>query len=150
MKSMPTLAVSTMLPSVRNMPLPSYAGNASVRSSRTRTNPGSPPLVGARGLTVAVHGGQEHHVPRLDELRRARIDDVVDEELIDAVGNPPTVEGVLKPALRSCVVHALTVRLVGRLGTGAGPRRTGPSAAIAVILAGGARWSGGHAYRPGR
>src|SRR5687767_15340373 len=38
-----------MLPSDRNMPLPSYDGKAIVRRSRQRTKPGRPPLYDTSG-----------------------------------------------------------------------------------------------------
>ena len=44
MNSMPTLGFASTLPIERYMPFLSKFGNATVCSSTTRTNPGSPPL----------------------------------------------------------------------------------------------------------
>src|SRR2546429_75763 len=55
-------------------------------------------LVRALRLAVLVDGGDEEHVARLDERAIAVVDAVMDDPLLDPVGEPARVEAVLKLA----------------------------------------------------
>src|SRR5205085_9460282 len=62
-------------------------------------------LVRARRHAVLVAGGQEEHVPSLDEGAVALADGVGDQPLLDAVGQAAGVEQVLQLAA-ALVEHA--------------------------------------------
>src|SRR5438874_3983456 len=74
--------------------------------------PGVPALVRAGGGTAFVAGGEEEHVPRLDEGAVALADRGGDQPLVDAVGQAPGVEAVLELAIALVkqLIHVKRVR----------------------------------------